>query len=181
MKKIICLLVAGLVLACNVGEAVDALSLDGKGEEYIMSVLGKPEERVRSEYDGWWIKLYYPEKLISISEDDASLSFAVIWDGSMCVLSDYIEGGVKVGDDADKVLSFDFAATRYGRGKAANNCVALPQPVATENCPYTFNYVVFNEEYSFIMFAIADSKIQAIAIDSKEDAPYADYDFDNRL
>ena len=86
-----------------------------------------------------------------------------------CVLSDYIEGGIKVGDPLSRLQSIDFQHCPYGLNKSGNalKVSTLPYPIFG----HPTNYVAFDEQYLSLFFAVEDGVITAFSLLSKEDDP----------
>ena len=58
-------------------------------------------------------------------------------------LSEYLDGGLQVGDPVSKALTFDFASTPKGRGDPANNC-------RRTGLPDSQTYVIFENTAQYI-------------------------------
>ena len=100
---------------------------------------------------------------------------------AFCIMSDYIEGGRKVGDSFDKLSSYDFEHSRYGRGKTGNRLKPVANGFNYQVFSKLINYVAFEEEYETLYFAIEDNTIKAIVYSQKQDIPYPNYDGSNSL
>lgn len=85
-------------------------------------------------------------------------------------LTNYINGGVKVGDKLSKVKNFNFANTKYGRNKAKNNCTF------DERADGYDYYIIFGEEMEYILLEVENGTITTISYQTKDDLPYENYD-----
>ena len=85
------------------------------------------------------------------------------------ILSDYIDGGIKVGDSLERLQSIDFQNSPYGRNKAAN--ALKPTSHYDVMGRYLANYIAFEEQHAYLLFYIEDGIIKAFASCSKEDNP----------
>ena len=85
------------------------------------------------------------------------------------VLSDYIEGGVKVGDSLTRLQSIDFQHSPYGRNKAANALKPTSRYLIMDS--YKSSYVAFEEQYCFLTFCVENGIIKAFALYAKADNP----------
>lgn len=90
-------------------------------------------------------------------------------------LTNYINGGVRVGDKLSKVKNVNFANTKYGRNKAKNNCTL------DESINGTDYYTIFGEEMEFILLKVENGIITTIAYQTKDDLPYENYDLTNKM
>ena len=76
-----------------------------------------------------------------------------------CFLSDYVPGGFKVGDTLQKIQSFDFAKSKYGRGDP-KNALHLGQDPKW--------YIAFQEEGYSISFKVINNVVVEIWLQSHE-------------
>lgn len=183
MKTKITLIFCAILLISfeNLYSQNDIKTFDKKGENYIISLFGQYNSKEVVDFDGSWIKLNYNCCEIGLSQTDSHLDWMIIWSDSMCVLSDYIDGGVKVGDSISKLLGVDFSSTEYGRNKKGNNlCPIQQQPFFIGDCPHNFNYTVFGKEYQYFMFAVENNIIKAISFRTADEVPPG-YDLNNKI
>jgi hypothetical protein len=76
-----------------------------------------------------------------------------------CLFSDYIAGGIKIGDSLERLSSIDFAHTPYGRGKTENN-LELVSPNL---------YQAYKTEGFYFYFELEDGVIAKILISTIAD------------
>ena len=123
-------------------------------------------------------KIFFPET--SVDGQTVKLFSDFETNGArFSVLSDYIEGGVKVGDPFSRLQNMDFVHTPYGRNKSGNGLKANSIPC--EIMTYPANYVVFGEEISTLYFSVENGIIRAFALICKDEEPYSGYDHSNKI
>ena len=150
---------------------IDIKEFDKVGRDAIVAMLGEPlPNRPHDEDIPDMIFIRYQGLSIGLYKLD-NLDFVEATTPVVCFLSDYIPGGIKVGDSFEKLQSYDFANSVYGRGKPGNG-VSLFEPGL---------YVVFKEEFHQFYFYVADGIITEILMSVAEDLPYENYDYSNRL
>ncbi len=93
-------------------------------------------------------------------DNEYSVSYLSFTSNAFCVFSDYVNGGIKIGDSYHKLSSIDFASTSYGRGRAGNRL----QPCETNDL-----YVAYRLEYNQFYFRIEEGIITEIIFDSLND------------
>lgn len=123
MKKVlllIILLVSGIQVFAQV---TDIKYLVNKTPQEMVSLYDNSKIVTGEYYDfeiekaGFFIGYY--------SSDDSSLHVArfSFSSSAFCVFSDYIVGGIKIGDSIERLQSIDFVHTPYGRGREGNALV----------------------------------------------------------
>lgn len=177
MKKVIS--VAALFLISLICFAQrDIKTLNYLSPEDVITLLGSPND-----VDYTWMTidgesvlgdacLTYDKTSIVINGGESyGIDYFCTEDSLFCVLSDYISGGIKVGDSFDKLQAYDFVNSTYGRGKPENGLVLMD----------TNRYSVFFGEYQRLFFTVMDNIIIKVEYSEAEDQPYPDYDFANKL
>ena len=108
---------------------------------------------------------YDTYELVSFQTNSSKITF----------LSDYVSGGLKVGDDLSKAMNTDFSASRYGRGNKKNNCTKITKAGETL-------YVIFGDNEQVVKFETNGSKISWICFRTPgSEEPRVNYDFSNRM
>jgi hypothetical protein len=177
MKRL--LLILFLVLAAVPCRAqIDVAVLNGKSPEEIITMLGKPLPNDGDE-DALYIELRYPQGVFYLdtiyfketNKKGFSLESFEIDSPAFCVLSDVYPGGIKVGDKAADLESFDFAGCKYGDYREVNNFKRAEEPTRIY-CPekqYRADYVLFDERYTKYVFCVEDGIIKAIGMRTAQD------------
>ena len=159
----------------------DVKTLEGRTPEQIIAIFGTPVVKDYSTTEYMCPVVFYgTSKFFFV---DTSKNSTPNWacqdietsDPGLCVLSDYIDGGIKVGDPFSKLQSIDFVHSQYGRNKEGN--ALKSSEIAYDIISHPANYVVFEEEYQSIYFSVENGIITAFSVISKEDTPYPNYDF----
>ena len=183
MKKILSILIAIMMSVLSAYAQIDIKQFNKVGPEAISALLGNPPEQ--------WEDNLYPDCLILGDEEYiegvCSFNARIVLDDknysligfntnspNYCVLSDYISGGVKVGDPISKMENYDFVHTKYGRNKDSNAFRLLTSMGETKE------YGVFLDEFQFLFFYVSNGIILSIAFGTSEDDPPG-YDYTNRL
>ena len=173
MKRIIIILLTSLVSLAGSAQ-VDISSLCGKGREWIVSKYGQPISEEICDMDDSFRRMNYDDFTVIIDEAHSNdIDEVTIISDKFCVLSTYFKGGVKVGDSADKLKKYDFAATAYGRNLEINNFRDFDIYSFDKRIDSVVNYSVFWGECYYYLFAVKDNIIQGIYFYSHEDAPAA--------
>lgn len=76
-----------------------------------------------------------------------------------------------MGDTLQKLQSYDFVNSVYGRGKSGNALTVVKAGY----------YVAYKEEFQFFFFQVNNGIITGIEMGTAEDMPYPNYDFSKRL
>ena len=183
MKKILSILIAIMMSVLSAYAQIDIKQFNKVGPEAVSALLGNPPEQ--------WEDNLYPDCLILGDEEYiegvCSFNARIVLDDknysligfntnspNYCVLSDYISGGVKVGDPISKMESYHFVHTKYGRNKDSNAFHLLTSMGETKE------YGVFLDEFQFLFFYVSNGIILSIAFGTSEDDPPG-YDYTNRL
>lgn len=113
---------------------------------------------------------------ITLWEDSYSLRSFATDSPKYIFLSDYISGGVKVGDPLSKVKDINFAGTTYGRNDTRNNCRKVNFYDGNEW------YVIFGQTHQEIELRVENGVIKEIRLDwpDREEGFFPDnYDITN--
>ena len=114
------------------------------------------------------LTLVYDDWVIGYDTDENNVyfpSFLTFCSDNFCILSDYVEGGIKICDSLQKLLAFDFPATEYGLGKPENRLMMIESG----------QYVAYEDEYFGFCFNIEDNRIVLIQFGSKDEPPTPNY------
>ena len=184
MKIIALCFIVFITISTTMSAQIDITQFNKVGPEAISALLGNPPEQ--------WEDNLYPDCLILgdeeyiegvcsfgarivIDDEDYTLTGFDTRSSNFIILSDFINGGVRVGDSISRLAAYDFVHTTYGRNKEGN---ALKQDV---NYPDgTSSYTLFEEEFQSIFFRVQDNIIIEISLSTSEDDPPG-YDYTNRL
>lgn len=178
MKRILVSLLS-FFLCSYVFAQVDFRMLEGKTPLQIKALYGAPlvDDGSLNSYSAY--VLFYENTHFYFEEltdpNDSNDTIWLLYDFStcspdICILSDYINGGIKVGDSFARLSSIDFAHTAYGRNLSSNALQVSTLPY--EEYSYEMNYVAFKEEFVTLYFAVTDGIIRAISVSTKGDSPY---------
>lgn len=166
MKKRV-LFAIGLMMALPAYAQWDIKIFDRIGRDAIIGILGVPEPDKK--YGGWTDEVIpvdyryseeYPGTSFVLEKDTFDLRGFNTRSPAFCVLSDYIEGGIKVGDSLSRLQSVDFVHSAYGKNNPDN---ALRLIDSTRERDY---YEVFSKEWSNFCFAVKNDVIISIAMSS---------------
>jgi len=168
MKKTIILLLLALAAMPSFAQR-DVKTLNRKTPAQIISILGQQPCKNPS----WWRDNDFPD--LAHLEFDNNETVIEVYIGSgdehvfidkfsttsdkYCFLSDYVPGGFKVGDTLQKIQSFDFAKSKYGRSNPKNALHLHQDPKW---------YIAYQDEGYEILFKIKDNVIVMILLRSKE-------------
>jgi hypothetical protein len=163
MKKII-FIFAALVMGIQAfGQVTDIKYLATKTPQEIVNMY----DNSRIITDQWEYDVQ-----LAVENDDFVVGYDISENGSpsihffsftsslFCVFSDYIDGGIKIGDNLSRLQLIDFVNTPYGRGRQEN---ALSQ--LNGNWLQAYSY----ENAGFFFFKILDGYISEIYYKVKED------------
>ncbi|MCQ2140842.1 MAG: hypothetical protein MJY83_00670 [Bacteroidales bacterium] len=164
MRRFLFLLFASV--ACLGCYAQDVSTLSGIGYAKVVNLLGTPEKYEVLEYDGYWDVLDYKTKHLLFSTENGELDGFICWDPSLCMLSDQIPGGVRVGDSISNIPSSVGALHR------------LQDPFFYHPCPLIMNYVMFEHRCTNYLLSVENDVIKAIAMTICEDNTGAGTDRD---
>ncbi len=184
MKIIALCFIVFVTISTTMSAQIDIKQFNKVGPEAVSTLLGNPPEQ--------WEDNLYPDCLILgdeeyiegvcsfgarivIDDEDYTLTGFDTRSSNFIILSDFINGGVRVGDSISRLAAYDFVHTTYGRNKEGN---ALKQDV---NYPDgTSSYTLFEEEFQSIFFRVQNNIIIEISLSTSEDDPPG-YDYTNRL
>ena len=169
MKRIIIIAVC-LVMATPCFAQWDIKVFDKIGKDAIISLLGtpEPEKKYGGFMDGvidvdYFYSTQYPGTVFVLDENTLELVGFNTDSPAFCVLSDYIPGGFKVGDSLEKLQSFDFAHSVYGKNKPEN---ALTLIDSTSERDY---YEVYGQEMMFFFFSVKNGIIIGVDMGTVEE------------
>lgn len=158
--------VAGLAQTIDIKDIVD------KSPSEIIALFGEPAHIDTNEYFMCDTTLLYDDVIILFMNsaidnrpqcDGITISKSAIKNQSfckrngleisdkLCILTDYIEGGLKLGDSLERLRSVDFVNTEYGRGRPENKLKKSQG-----------EYVAYQAENCHFYFRIEDGMIQTI-------------------
>ena len=168
MKKTIILLLLALAAVPSFAQR-DVKTLNRKTPAQIISILGQQPCKNPS----WWRDNDFPDLAHMEFDNNETVIEVYIGGGDehvfidrfsttsdkYCFLSDYVPGGFKVGDTLQKIQSFDFAKSKYGRGDP-KNALHLGQDPKW--------YIAFQEEGYSISFKVINNVVVEIWLQSHE-------------
>ena len=149
MKKIIVIIIAFLAGIQAYSQVVDLKNLVTKTPQEIVNLYPGSTLVEDAMWDYGYGKVinnndFFIGYYLSDGEISEVENFYFTYSG-FCVLSDYIEGGIKVGDSLARLQSIDFVNTLYGRGKQGNALVKVDdeffRAYALENAYFDFEVV----------------------------------------
>jgi len=156
MKKTIILLLLALAAVPSFAQR-DVKTLNRKTPAQIISILGQQPCKNPS----WWRDNDFPdlshmefdnnetviEVYIANGDEHVFIDRFSTTSNKYCFLSDYVPGGFKVGDTLQKIQSFDFARSKYGRDDP-ENALKLDQDsewyTAFQNEGYELSFRIHN-------------------------------------
>ena len=113
---------------------------------------------------------------LSKSADNLALLDCFETDSSLfSVASQLISGGIHVGQSISSLMSIDFVHSSYGRNKSGNGLMSIDYPYMILD--KAANYILFREEYEYIVISVEDGIVTAWSYCTKEDTPYPEYDY----
>ena len=168
MKKTIIILLLTLAAVPSFAQR-DVKTLNRKTPAQIISILGQEPCKNPT----WWSDNDFPD--LTHLEFDNNETVIELYIGSgdehvfidkfsttsdkYCFLSDYVPGGFKVGDTLQKIQSFDFAKSKYGRNNP-KNALHLGQDPKW--------YIAFQDEGYRLSFRVENNVIVEIWLKSQE-------------
>ena len=169
MKKIIILAVC-LMAAVPCFAQWDIKTFDRIGKNAIIQILGVPESdnKLGGEMDGqitvdYYYSSQFPGTLFVLDEDTNELLACKTKSTALCVLSDLVPGGFKVGDSFEKLQNFDFVHSAYGKNRSGN---ALNLYDSSSERDY---YVAYDLERKFFFFSVKNGVIIGIDMGTLSD------------
>ena len=182
MKKIIVFAIIAMFAVIPAAAQKDLSQLERMTDAQIKSTYGQPREYTSEHVytGGSFFEYDDMRKFFDYSEHNSARSICAFQISSSRVklLSNFITGGVKVGDRFSKIENFDFSKTRYGRGNTANGLKETDFAYDILD-KYPVNYVIFSEEMVSVYLCVQNGVFKAISMVTMEDAPYEGYDFSN--
>lgn len=182
MKKIVVLAVVALLAVIPAAAQKDLSQLNKMTDAQIKNTFGQPKKYTdEHEYTGGSFFEYDDMRIFFCHSENNSVRLIdcfQICSSRVKLLSNFITGGVKVGDRFSKIENFDFSKTRYGRGNAANGLKETDFAYHILD-KYPVNYVIFSEEMVSVYLCVQNGVIKAMSMVTMEDAPYEGYDFSN--
>ena len=169
MKKVIAIVVT-LTVCVSVFAQTDIKSFNKVGPDVALNKLKAAgidiTNLVWNNYDGL---LYLEDEdgkpldtFLVISDGTYELNYFYTNSDKFCFLSDYVDGGLKVGDPVSKAMSVDFSSSRYGRGNKQNNCTQKTEAGETF-------FIIFGETAQNVSFEASAGVISRLFFDSPED------------
>ena len=168
MKKTVILLLLTLFAVPSFAQR-DVKTLNRKTPAQIISILGQEPCKNPT----WWSDNDFPdlthlefdnnetviELYIGSGDEHVFIDKVSTASNKYCFLSDYVPGGFKVGDTLQKIQSFDFAKSKYGRNNP-KNALKLDQDPKW--------YTAFQNEGYELSFKIRNNIIVKILLQSHE-------------
>lgn len=162
-----------LVSAITASAQTDIKTFENKDYDYFIETYGQPIVESTSEKESDVIWLEFSDFFVAFDFETKKLCKCYFTRADFCILSDYIDGGIKIGDSITRLKNVDFAITKYGRNKERNGLSAYQGKL--------YNYVIFQEEMHHIYFSIKKGIIKEIMFVAEQDCPYPKYDFSNKI
>ena len=170
MKKTLILLLLALAAMPSFAQR-DVKTLNRKTPAQIISILG--QQPCKNQHPAYWSQYDFPdlahlefdsnETVIEVFIDNGDEHVFIDWfsttSKNYCFLSDYVPGGFKVGDTLQKIQSFDFAKSKYGRNNP-KNALHLGQDPKW--------YIAFQDEGYRLSFRVENNVIVEIWLKSQE-------------
>lgn len=176
MKRFLSLFIAVIVSLPAFAQKDVFKMLNGKTHAQIIQMFGQPEEYCTYEDSADDTQIYYYGKTI-FSMDRKRMLFDFQTDSKdYCILTKYINGGLKVGDSFSRLQSVDFSKTDYGRNKVGNKLT-----YDCTNKDGSADYFVFKEEFHYIYFRVKGGVIISWGLLCKSDKPYENYNYNVKL
>ena len=169
MKKLGLVFIMTMLALQVKAQVVDLKNLANKTPDEIIALYGSLEQIDNGLSYTAQKTLVYPDFMIFYNEDASgaySLDGFTFSSNRFCVFSDYIDGGIKIGDSLERLQSIDFVHTPYGRGRQGN---------ALKQLDNHQQYVIYGDEYWDCCFDIDNGIITLIQFASKQDIPYPNY------
>ena len=126
MKKLGLVFIMTLLALQVKAQVVDLKNLANKTPDEIIALYGSPEQIDNGLSYTAQKTLVYPDFMIFYNEDASGgykLNGFTFSSNRFCIFSDYLGGGIKIGDSLERLQSIDFVHTPYGRGREGNALV----------------------------------------------------------
>ena len=184
MKRIIITITTILAAVAMNAQQVDIKQFHKAGPDAVYSLLGNPAGEKWTTYEDEGVMClgsqtkdgYGPSGvIITLLKDSYALESFKTENPKYLFLTDYVQGGVKAGDQLSKIQNVDFVHTRYGRNKAENG-LKFVRTTETGKSVYS---IFAKEQQSFILY-VKNGKILSILYESKPELP-DNYDTSNLL
>ena len=184
MKRIIITITAILAAVAMNAQQVDIKQLHRAGPDAVYNLLGNPVGESWTTYEqegimclGSQTKYGYGPSgvIVTLLKDSYALESFKTENPRYLFLTDFVQGGVKVGDPVSKLENVDFAHTRYGRNKMEND-FKFVRTTETGKAVYK----IFAKEYQSFTIYAKNGKIISILYSSKQELPDK-YDTNNLL
>ena len=174
-KQILIILVVFLSLPAFAQKDVFK-TLNGKTHAQIIQMFGQPDDYCNYEDSADDTQIYYYGKTIFSMDRNRMLVDFQTDSKDYCILTKYINGGLKVGDSFSRLQSIDFSKTDYGRNKAINQLSLF-----RNKTDGTQVYRVFAAEEHPIYFYIRNGRIISWGLHSTPDKPYENFNYNVKL
>jgi hypothetical protein len=176
MKKYILIILAVLLSLPAFAQKDVFKTLNGKTHAQIIQMFGQPDDYCNYEDSADDTQIYYYGKTIFSMDRNRILAHFQTDSKDYCILTKFINGGLKVGDPFSKLQSIDFSKTDYGRNKAGNKLT-----YDCTNKDGSTDYFVFKEEYHYVYFRVKGGVIISWGLLCKSDKPYENYYYDVKI
>ena len=180
MKRYIILTLLTILAVVPAMAQKDLSELNGMTDSQVKKAFGQPKEYTANHEYTMSSYFRYDDMEIFYTQSHESIDCFDISSARVKVLSNFIAGGVRVGDKLSKIRNFDFSKTKYGRNKVGNGLKATDFAFNILD-KYPVNYVIFDKEGTKVYLCVQNGIIKAISFISTEDLPYEGYDVDNNI
>lgn len=180
MKRSIILTILTILTAVPAMAQKDLSELNGMTDGQVKKTYGQPKEYTANHEYTMSSYFRYDDMEIFYTQSHESIDCFDISSDRVKVLSNFIAGGVRVGDKLSKIQNFDFSKTKYGRNKDGNGLKTTDFAFNILD-KYPVNYVIFEEEGTTVYLCVQNGIIKAISFISKDDLPYEGYDVNNHI
>ena len=172
MKRIMLALAAFAAALPCLAQVTDIKELVEKTPEEIIALYGEPQDTDRGAKYPTALTMDYGDIVFSYKEKAGNYRCTDIAfsSGKFCVMSDFLDGGFRVGDSFGKLSAFDFVHTPYGRGNHSNRL-----KLASDE---KLLYYAYSEEFDQIYFEVEEDRIVQIRFREIFD-PTGLVDYDN--
>lgn len=172
MKRIMLVLAAFAAALPCLAQVTDIKELVEKTPEEIIALYGEPQDTDRGAKYPTALTMDYGDIVFSYKEKAGNYRCTDIAfsSGKFCVMSDFLDGGFRVGDSFGKLSAFDFVHTPYGRGNHSNRL-----KLASDE---KLLYYAYSEEFDQIYFEVEEGRIVQIRFREIFD-PTGLVDYDN--
>lgn len=185
MKKIVLIIIAAILTHTSMAQT-DIKLFDGIGPDAVIDKLCDLDcyTDVEDFFSLSWAECddgliledpsgQYIDPIVVLADGTYSLIGFETSSSEFLFLTDYVSGGIKVGDNISKAQKVSFSSTKYGRGKVKNNCRKTDSGLSGDV------YQIFGEELFYITLIVNNQRITTIIYAMAEEEPYAGYDYSN--